>query len=96
MGLHCSCGPKRLDVYQILFLSNIKCVSFVLMVHKLQVSKFLTLLRDIFSIIIEFFLTVTCISSYAPSRKHHITGSQFSPELQVLSVELVSCYPSSA
>ena len=96
MGLHCSCGPKRLDVYQILCPSNIKCVSFVLMVHKLQVSKFLTLLRDIFSIIIEFFLTVTCISSYAPSRKHQITVTQVSPELQVLSIEHVSYHHFSA
>jgi len=96
MGLHCSWGPKRLDVFQILCLSNIMCVSFASRVHKFQVPKFVTVLPDIVSITIEFFLAVTCISSYAPSRKHWITGSQFSPELQVLNIGHVSCYPSSA
>jgi len=66
-------------------------------VQKFQVTKFLTLSPDIVSITMEFFLTNSyMISSHAPSKKHQITGSQFSPELQVLSIGPVSYHHSSA
>jgi len=90
MGLYCSPGPERW------YISGFVCVKHnvcLLCVRGSQIPGVCTLSPDTFSMNIQFFLTK---SSHAPSRKHQITGSQVSLELQVLIIEHISCHPSSA